>query len=98
MKRDPPEAPLIDGLLESSITYRIATGLRKGQKLFTLPRLPAEPQDPRREMAESSGFSLHAHIAAKPAQRDNLERLTRYVARPPVATARLALTASGHVR
>jgi hypothetical protein len=27
-----------------------------------------------------------------------LERLTRYVARPPVATGRLALTGSGHVR
>jgi len=86
------------GLLGSSITYRIATGPREGQKVFTLQTLPAEPDGPRPEVAESSGFSLHAGLAAKPSQRDKLERLTRYVSRPPVATGRLALTGSGHVR
>jgi hypothetical protein len=49
-------------------------------------------------VAESSGFSLHAGLAAKASQRDKLERLARYVSRPPVATGRLALTGSGHVR
>ena len=53
------------GLLGHSITYRIATGPREGQKVFTLQTLPAEPDAPRREVAESSGFSLHAGIAAK---------------------------------
>jgi hypothetical protein len=33
-----------------------------------------------------------------PNQREKLERLCRYVSRPPVATERLALSASGHVR
>ena len=63
-----------------------------------LQTLPAEPDAPRPEVAESSGFSLHAGLAAKPSQRDKLERLARYVARPPVAAGRLALTGSGHVR
>ena len=49
-------------------------------------------------MAESSGFSLHAGIAAKASQRDKLEHLARYVSRPPVATERLSLTDSGLVR
>jgi hypothetical protein len=57
---DPAEEAPINGLLGASITYRIATGPREGQKLFTLQTLPAEPEGPRREVAESSGFSLHA--------------------------------------
>ena len=32
-----------------------------------------------------------------PNQREKLERLCRYVSRPPIASERLALTASGHV-
>lgn len=48
--------------------------------VITLQTLPAEP---RPEVAESSGFSLHAGLAAKASQRDKLERLARYVSRPP---------------
>ncbi|MGB5738519.1 MAG: transposase, partial [Woeseia sp.] len=81
---DPAEEAPNHGLLGSSITYRIATGPREGQKVFTLQTLPAEPDAPRPEVAESSGFSLHAGIAAKASQRDKIERLARYVSRPPV--------------
>jgi hypothetical protein len=95
---DPGQEPSIHGLLGSSITYRIATGPREGQKVFTLQTQPAEPDRPRPQVAESSGFSLHAGIAATAWQRDKLERLARYVSRPPVATDRLALTGGGHVR
>jgi hypothetical protein len=95
---DPAEESPMHGLLGSSITYRIATGPREGQKVFTLQTLPPEPDTPRSAVAESSGFSLHAGLAAKVSQRDKLERLVRYVSRPPVATGRLALTGSGHVR
>jgi ribosomal protein S27E len=95
---DPSEEAPINVLLGASITYRIATGPREGQKVFTLQTLPASPEGPRREVAEASGFSLHAGIAAKASQRDKLEHLARYVARPPVATSRLSLTESGQVR
>jgi len=95
---DPAEEPPIHALLGSSITYRIATGPREGQKVFTLQTLPAEPDAPRPEVAESSGFSLHAGIAAKASQRDKVERLARYVSRPPVATERLSLTRGENVR
>jgi len=63
-----------------------------------LQTLPAEPDAPRPEVAESSGFSLHAGIAAKASQRDKIERLARYVSRPPVATERLSLTRGRNVR
>jgi hypothetical protein len=95
---DPGEEAPIDSLLGASITYRIATGPREGQKVFTLQTLPAEPDEPRRAVAESSGFSLHAGIAAKASQRDKLERLARCVSRPPVATERLSLTEGEFVR
>jgi hypothetical protein len=95
---DPGEEPSIHTLLGSSITYRIATGPREGQKVFTLQTLPAAPAAPRLQVAERSGFSLHAGIAATASQPDKLEHLARYVARPPVATERLALTGSGQVR
>lgn len=76
-------------------------GPRAGQKLFTLqtvpPRLQGLEGEPS-EAARAGGFSLHAGIDIAPHERAKLERLCRYVSRPPVATERMALTSSGHVR
>jgi hypothetical protein len=44
-----------------------------------------------------AGFSLHAGVSVKAHQRDKLERLCRYISRPPVAAHRLSLTASGKI-
>lgn len=49
-------------------------------------------------MAEYAGFSLHAGIGVEVDQRAKLERLARYVSRPPVSEERLTLTAQGEVR
>ena len=95
---DPSEEASINSLLGHSITYRIATGPREGQKVFTLKTLPAEPERVSASVAQSSGFSLHAGVAAKGGEREKLEHLARYVSRPPIATERLALTESGQVR
>lgn len=95
------EAGALDDLIGHSITYRIAVGPRAGQKRFTLQTLPArtaESLDDPEGAARAGGFSLHAGIDIAPRQRPKLERLCRYVSRPPVATERMALTASGHVR
>jgi hypothetical protein len=46
-------------------------------------------------VAEYAGFSLHAGIGVEAEQREKLERLTRYVSRPPVAIERPDLTAQG---
>ncbi len=94
----------LDDLIGHSITYRIAVGPRAGQKLFTLQTLSvsalpgAEQQGDHRGAAQAGGFSLHADIDIEPGQRQKLERLCRYVSRPPVAVDRLALTSSGQVR
>jgi hypothetical protein len=66
--------------------------------VFTLQTLPADPKAPRRDVAESSGFSLHAGVAAKAGEREKLEHVARYVSRPPIAMERLALTEHGQVR
>ena len=36
-----------------------------------------------------SGFSVHTSVTAPPDDRDGLERLTRYLLRPPVSLERL---------
>lgn len=94
------EPGALDDLIGHSITYRIAVGPRAGQKLFTLQTLPTRPLEASdgNGAARSGGFSLHAGVAIAPRQREKLERLCRYVSRPPIASERLALTASGQVR
>jgi hypothetical protein len=72
-----------------SITCRIALGPHKGRKAFMLQTVPAASETPNCErLAQASGFSLHAGVAAQAQQRDTLERLCRYVSRPAVAIER----------
>ena len=73
-------------------------GSRAGQKVFSLQTVPARADEPRRGVAQYAGFSLHAGIGVEAEQREKLERLTRYLSRPPVAIERLDLTAQGQVR
>ena len=47
--------------------------------------------------ADHRGFSLHAAVRVGEGKRDRLERICRYVARPPLAQERLAVTARGDV-
>lgn len=49
-------------------------------------------------MAERAEFSLHAGVGVNGGEREKLEHLARYISRPPIATERLALTDSGHIR
>ena len=88
----------LDDLIGHSITYRVAVGARAGQKVYSLQTVPAREDEPRKGVAQYAGFSLHAGIGAEADQRAKLERLTRYVSRPPVAIERLDLTAQAQVR
>ena len=81
---DPGDEAPVNVLLGHAITYRIATGPREGQKVFTLQTLPADPERARIDVAESSGFSLHAGVSARGSDREKLEHLARYISRPPV--------------
>jgi hypothetical protein len=66
--------------------------------LQTVPPRPQGPEGEPNGAARAGGFSLHAGVDIAPNERAKLERLCRYVSRPPVASERLALTASGQVR
>jgi hypothetical protein len=94
-----PDSPL-NHLLGSSITYRIAMGPQQGRKVFTLQTLPdCRAENPRAHtVGKVAGFSLHAGVAARAHDRDKLERLCRYIARPAVSAKRLSMTRNGQVR
>jgi len=60
---------------------------------------PRQTAAPRTGAAPNAGwFSLHAGLDIEPHQRAKLERLCRYVSRPPIAEDRLLLTSWGQVR
>jgi len=101
LTRGPADA--LESLMAHAITYRIAVGPHRGEKAFTLQTLPAtgqtsEDAELTGKAATYAGFSLHAGTAADTHQRDRLERLCRYITRPPVATERLSLTPQGLIR
>jgi len=92
------ESPM-SHLLGSSITYRIAMGSQQGRKVFTLQTLPdCEDDQFASRVGNVAGFSLHAGVAARAHERDKLERLCRYIARPAVSAKRLSMTRNGQVR
>jgi hypothetical protein len=83
-----------------SIQYRISIGFQKGKKvsaLQTLPPFPDETQDSNL-LGKMAGFSLHAGVSTNACERDKVERLCRYIARPPIAERRLSLTPEGNIR
>ena len=80
----------------TSITYRVAVGPRMGRKVFTLQTLPASQTSEWAGIVD--GFSLHGGVASKAHEREKLERICRYIARPPVAEKRLSLTRNTMVR
>jgi hypothetical protein len=98
LELDPAAGGPMDDLLGHSITCRVAVGPRAGQKVLSLQTVPGRGEEPKKGVAQYAGFSLHAGIGVEAEQRAKLERLTRYVSRPPVAEERLDLTAQGQVR
>jgi hypothetical protein len=94
------EEPLLAALYGASVAGRIATGRRAGQGVLRLgDRVDAEdlPALHGERCASAGGVSLHANVAVPGRDRRRLERLCRYVARPPVATERLSRLADGRL-
>ena len=82
-----------------SITYRVALGAQRGKKVFTLQTLPAQvDDDSSSQVGSMAGFSLHAGVATRGNEREKLERVCRYIARPALSEKRLAITGNGNVR
>jgi hypothetical protein len=83
----------------ASVRNRIAMGKRRGEWIRRIGALsvgdPPELSGPL--CANVAGFSLHADTYCAPNQREKLEKLCRYVARPAVAESRLKLKSNGDV-
>lgn len=93
------EQPVMAQLAGASIQNRIALGERAGQKVR---RIGSETKIDGvfrvgKRCAVCDGFSLHANVKIEGHDRDKLEKLCRYTARPPVALERLSETGAGKI-
>jgi hypothetical protein len=87
-----------DQLQAASVHYRIAIGPHAGRKALTLYSVPPQEEEPGiPPLARLYGFSLHAGTVCEANQQSELERLCRYITRPPVATKRLSIDDRGRV-
>ena len=84
-------------LLGAAVHYRIATGPHAGRKALTLRTVDSSPPPDHPSIAQLSGFSLHAGTVCEARDRDALERLCRYIARPAVSNERLSVNDRGQV-
>jgi hypothetical protein len=85
-------------LQQASLLGQLATGPRAGARVRRVQRIGGIeiPLLPR--CATVNGYNLHANVALAASDRDGLERLCRYVLRPPLAASRVERLDDGNVR
>ena len=66
-----------------------------GRKALTLRTVGPSPPPDNPCIARLSGFSLHAGTVCEAHERDSLERMCRYIARPAVSNERLSVNDRG---
>jgi hypothetical protein len=85
-------------LQAGAATYRFTIGPNKGKKALTLKTVQEFDHNSQTGLvAATSGFSLHAGVSMAGNERDKIEKLCRYIARPAVALERLSLNQRGQV-
>jgi hypothetical protein len=94
LEQDVPDAlvqdePLLAALTAASIRGTVATGERAGRRIRRRLVDPQEGIQSGPLCFSSRGFSLHAATRIEAGARERLERLCRYVLRPPLAAGRL---------
>jgi hypothetical protein len=93
-----PDEDTLSKLQATSVTYRFATGKSKGKKAIVLKSVTDTDHSATNGLvAKNSGFSLHAGVATKAHERDRLEKICRYIARPAVSEERLSTDDYGTV-
>ena len=93
-----PDEDTLSKLQATSVTYRFATGKSKGKKAIVLKAVTDTDHAVTKGLvAKNSGFSLHAGVATKAHERDKLEKICRYIARPAVSEERLSTDDYGNV-
>ena len=76
-------------LFAASIAGRVAMGRRAGARVRRMQGAPARPFRLPPRCGEAHGYNLHAAVVIGRGNREGLERLCRYVLRPPLARTRL---------
>jgi hypothetical protein len=91
--------PALSAVYGASVMGRIAGGPNAGRKVRT-----AGPEDGDQESFEKGvrcavfqGFSIHAGVQVRGGDRRALERLCRYISRPPLAADRLKVLPGGRL-
>jgi hypothetical protein len=86
-------------LQAAAATFRIAHGPRAGRRVLRLYEGQPTGFTPSRDAlcANAHGFSLHAGVALAAHDRQGLEQLARYIMRPALSNARLAIDGKGQV-
>ena len=90
--------------MASSLINKIAFGENAGKsvrRLYAGTHKWPEEEDSENKGARcsaSGGYSLHANTSIKSHEKDRLEKLIRYMSRPPFSDDSLHITESGNVR
>ena len=89
--------PLLAALANASVGGRIATGPRRGAKVLRVGGQAVEATIVSKRCALVDGFNLHANVRIAANDRQGLEHLARYLARPPIAADRLTQLDDGRL-
>jgi hypothetical protein len=85
------DEPLLAELANASVAGLVATGHRRGARVLRVGRGPAGVDATLTGIrcATVEGFNVHAGVRIGAHDREGLERLARYLSRPPIANDRL---------
>jgi len=92
------EQPALASLYDASASDRQLLGEAPGQTTRKLVRAVREVLPPGEALADVGGVNVHAGAAIDGRDRKRLERLCRYIARPPLAQERLEEHGDGRLR
>jgi hypothetical protein len=92
-------APVLAVVAEASGLGVVATGPRRGRRIIRIRGAPADVDVfvMGRLCAQVEGFNLQAATRIGANDRQGLERMARYLARPPIATDRLSQLDDGRL-
>jgi hypothetical protein len=92
-------APLLLALAQASASGVVGTGPRKGCRIIRIRGAPADLDVfvMGKLCAQIEGYNLQAATRIAANDRDGLERMGRYLARPPIAADRLSMLDDGRL-
>ena len=96
---DDGQTSLLDALANASVQGLVASGPRRGCRVLRMGGFgeDAEAAVLSKRCAEVAGFNVYANTCARANDRERLEHLVKYLARPPIAGERLTELPDGRL-